>query len=156
VVTTGLAVGRGLTTGRVEDVDVVGEALADMALQDFRGGTEAPIDPGLLPRPVRMLARLLSPSPNGEDNDSRGASAMRLLAHNWVWRQMVARPQATERCIACGFCVTHCPVNAIEIVDGRARMDPKTCIRCYCCHELCPHEAIDLVKPLLGRLVLPR
>jgi uncharacterized protein (DUF362 family)/ferredoxin len=156
VLTTRLAVGRGLTTGRIEDIEIKGEELASLAVPDFRGGIEAPIDPGLFPGPVRLLARLLSPSPNGEENDSRGAKAMRLLAQGWVWRQLVARPHATERCIACGFCTQHCPVNAIEIVNGRAMMDPKTCIRCYCCHELCPHDAIKLSKPWLGRLLMPR
>lgn len=156
VLTTRLAVARGLTTGRLEDVEIVGEPLAALAVPDFVGGIEAPVDPGLLPGPLRALIGWVSPSPQGEENDSRGAKAMRLLAHNWVWRQLVARPLATKSCIACGFCVKHCPVNAIRITNGRARMDPVTCIRCYCCHELCPHDAIELRKPLLGRIVMPR
>ena len=156
VLTTRLAVGREMTTGRVEDIEIVGELLADLVVHDYRGGIEAPIDPGLFPGPVRLLVRWLSPSPNGEENDSRGVKAMRLLASGWAWRQLEARPHATESCIACGFCVTHCPVDAIEIIDGRAIMDAKTCVRCYCCHELCPHDAIALSKPLLGRLLLPR
>ncbi len=156
VLTTRLAVGRGMTTGRVEDIGILGEELAPLVVHDFRPGIEMPMDPGILPGPMRLLARLVSPSPNGEENDSRGVKAMRVLAQGWVWRQLVARPHATERCIACGFCAKHCPVNAIEIVGGRAIMDPKTCIRCYCCHELCPHDAIELSKPWLGRLLMPR
>ncbi len=156
VLTTRLAVGRGLSTGRIEDLEIVGERLADLAVDDFRGGIEAPMDPGLLPGPMRLLTRWLSPSSDGTGEDTQGAKALRSLAQGWVWRQLVARPHATERCIACGFCVQHCPVNAIEIVNGRAVMDPKTCIRCYCCHELCPHDAIELSKPWLGRILLRR
>ncbi len=156
VLTTRLAVARGIITGRIEDIDMVGEDLASLVVPDFRGGIEAPIDPGLFPRPMRLLIQWLAPSPNGAENDSRGTSAMRLFTSGWMWRQLVARPQATKECIACSFCVKHCPVDAIEIIDGRALMDSKTCVRCYCCHELCPHDAISLSKPLLGRLLLPR
>jgi formate hydrogenlyase subunit 6/NADH:ubiquinone oxidoreductase subunit I len=43
-------------------------------------------------------------------------------------------------------------VQAITIVDRRARTDLKRCIRCYCCHELCPVDAVELHHSILGRL----
>jgi ferredoxin len=153
VTTTRLAAARGLTTGNIQDITVVGDTLDSLQVHDFCQGLDAPLDPGLIPGPLRFLVRLATPPTVNDQPDTRGARAFRSLAQGWIWKQLVARPRATEQCIACGFCVKHCPVNAIEIVNGRARMDGSVCIRCYCCHELCPHDAIDLYKPLLGRLV---
>ena len=104
-----------------------------------------------------MITNAVATPPTINDKPDTGTSrAFRALAQGYIWKQLVARPRATERCIACGFCVKHCPVNAIEIVNGRARMDGAVCIRCYCCHELCPHDAIVLYKPLLGRMVFSK
>jgi uncharacterized Fe-S center protein len=69
---------------------------------------------------------------------------------------LVSLPRAGDKCTACGYCARHCPVNAITMVNGRARMDTGTCIRCYCCHELCPELAVELYRPLLGRLMMER
>jgi len=156
ILTTRLAAARGLTTGKVEDLVVLGDSLDDLSVSGFLQGIESPLDPGLLPAPLRPLVRLATPSTINDKPDTRGARALRSLAQGWIWKQLVARPRATDRCIACGFCVKHCPVNAISLINGRARMDSHTCIRCYCCHELCPHDAIELVKSPLGRLASPR
>ena len=53
-------------------------------------------------------------------------------------------PRANERCTGCGYCAESCPVGAIRIVDGRARMSGRKCIMCLCCHELCPENAISI------------
>jgi uncharacterized protein (DUF362 family)/NAD-dependent dihydropyrimidine dehydrogenase PreA subunit len=55
-------------------------------------------------------------------------------------------------CVGCGVCVKGCPMNAIELVQGKAVIDYSKCIRCYCCHEFCPHHSIDLHKSLLYKL----
>ncbi|MFH1403495.1 MAG: DUF362 domain-containing protein [Candidatus Altiarchaeota archaeon] len=68
-------------------------------------------------------------------------------------RYMIQTPKSNEKCVGCGICAQNCPVNAIEVSDGHARMDLSKCIRCYCCHELCPHNAVDLNKSLIGRLL---
>ncbi|MFP3896938.1 MAG: DUF362 domain-containing protein [Anaerolineales bacterium] len=150
VLTTRVAAERGLTTGRMEDISLLGESLAALQVDDFRRGVEADIDPGLLPGFVRRLVGLDGSRPEGEG----GGGLIHTLSHGWMWRQLVALPHAGEKCTGCGYCVDHCPVGAIEIVDGKAHMDPQTCIRCYCCHELCPQLAVELRRPLLGRLLL--
>ncbi|MEX2681380.1 MAG: monomeric [FeFe] hydrogenase [Candidatus Sigynarchaeota archaeon] len=39
-------------------------------------------------------------------------------------------------------CVLACPVNAISIIEGRARVDTAKCIKCLRCTQVCPFEAI--------------
>ena len=52
-----------------------------------------------------------------------------------------------KRCIRCGICVEHCPVegHALHFSKGRNHppvYDYRKCIRCYCCQEMCPRKAI--------------
>lgn len=49
-----------------------------------------------------------------------------------------------KKCITCGACVAICPVEAIKIVDGKAKIDPKKCIKCGSCSQFCPVSAIEI------------
>ncbi len=49
---------------------------------------------------------------------------------------------ANKKCVGCGICKNNCPVDAITVKDGKAKIDKTKCIRCYCCQEFCPKEAI--------------
>ena len=124
--TIAAALRRGWTTGRVADLDIVGDDLAALQVGGFQ------IPPGgqgnILPRMPGFL-------------------------HRWAARRMVARPVVSERCIGCGVCIANCPAQTIAQVDDRARIDPAGCIYCYCCHELCPEQAIDLRHPLMSRVL---
>jgi len=144
VTTTLAAVRRGLTTGRVEDLDIQGESIDALRVADFRKGTVATIDPGLMPRRLQQAI-------DGEGK-ARSRSVLRELTQGWWAKQLLVTPQSGPACTGCGYCARHCPVQAIQIVNGKARMNSSTCIRCYCCHELCPELAIELKRPLLGRL----
>jgi len=46
-------------------------------------------------------------------------------------------------CNGCQACVPVCPVKAITMVDGKARIDPFQCNGCGACIPVCPQEAID-------------
>jgi uncharacterized protein (DUF362 family)/NAD-dependent dihydropyrimidine dehydrogenase PreA subunit len=55
------------------------------------------------------------------------------------------RPVADpELCTACGSCIDHCPVSALEFQDAFPVVDADTCISCFCCQEICPEKAITL------------
>jgi uncharacterized protein (DUF362 family)/Pyruvate/2-oxoacid:ferredoxin oxidoreductase delta subunit len=109
---------RGLTTGRVEDIEILGSSLEAVRVAGFQ-------KPRTGGRHVRMVPHWVP---------------------NWITNQLLANPQAGDKCIACGVCVQNCPVQAITIVNGRARTDLKRCIHCYCCHELCPEDAVHLTS----------
>jgi len=40
-------------------------------------------------------------------------------------------------CMGCGVCTGYCPAGAIEIMDGKAVIDPKKCIHCGKCASKC-------------------
>jgi len=51
-----------------------------------------------------------------------------------------------KKCIGCGMCITHCPVEAITMddVDGKkkATINPDTCVGCGDCIIVCPTGAV--------------
>ncbi len=58
-----------------------------------------------------------------------------------------------EACKGCTVCVTTCPVEAIRVLEGKARIRAERCIDCGICIRRCPHHAkkalsADLVSAL--------
>lgn len=118
-----VAVQRGMTSGRLADLELVGDSFYEARVTGFRRAKTG-VDVGAMPAWARNLgARLL-----------------------------VVSPRVTPACTGCGMCEENCPVQAIRVEDGRARIHLSTCIRCYCCHELCPEHAIELHQPWPGRV----
>ena len=55
------------------------------------------------------------------------------------------------RCTGCGACVDVCPVGAMALIDGKARVNEETCTGCEACVDACPEDAIQPV--VRGELV---
>jgi len=48
----------------------------------------------------------------------------------------------SNSCVGCGDCVSVCPTNAIEIIDGKAVINAELCIDCEICISSCTYKAI--------------
>jgi Fe-S-cluster-containing hydrogenase component 2 len=57
------------------------------------------------------------------------------------------------RCTGCGACVEVCPVEAIALLEGRARVDEGLCNGCGACAGACPEDAIQPVVTVQGELI---
>jgi len=43
-----------------------------------------------------------------------------------------------QECLGCGVCISHCPVKAIQIREGKASIDANKCNHCGQCQHYCP------------------
>ncbi len=121
---------RGMWGGPTASLQLTGPAADRSALRDFVVPAGSPRDPAGLGPGARF-----------------SWAALPILRSAFSPRP---RPKS-GRCTACRTCERACPVSAITVADGLARVDDDLCIRCYCCHELCPDAAIDLETGRLGR-----
>lgn len=49
-----------------------------------------------------------------------------------------------EKCTGIGECVSVCPVDILEVVDGKAIVNKiGECIECCSCVSACPNDAIE-------------
>ena len=55
----------------------------------------------------------------------------RLMVHDW--------------CEGCGRCAERCRQHAIQVLDGRARVDAERCVFCGYCARVCPQFCIKVV-----------
>ena len=58
--------------------------------------------------------------------------------------------RTTDACDGCGKCVRDCPLNDIELRDGRPVWLGR-CTHCMACITGCPKEAIEYGKRSVGR-----
>ncbi len=122
VPTTQLAARRGLGVGDLARIEVVGEAISDVLVRDFK----RPFGRG------RSLVFALLPD--------------RLL--RWIVHPLTATHSRIdgEKCVLCGQCVVNCPPLALSVSDGRVVCDSRKCIACYCCEEVCDYDAVRVVE----------
>ncbi len=59
-------------------------------------------------------------------------------------------------CVDCYKCVRACPVKAIKVTEGQARIQPELCVECGSCVRVCPQKAkvgietLQTVKDLIA------
>jgi heterodisulfide reductase subunit A len=78
-------------------------------------------------------------------SDSLGAAAKAslFLKGEYVTTSPEKAFVIADLCDGCEACVPVCPVNAIAMQEGKAKIDPFQCIGCGACVPVCPKEAID-------------
>jgi uncharacterized protein (DUF362 family)/Pyruvate/2-oxoacid:ferredoxin oxidoreductase delta subunit len=122
--TTTIASERGLGTGDLNQIEIIGERLSEVKPKDFK--TPSNKFWKLTPR---FIIRLIEP-------------------YFWV------RPAINEElCTNCSTCVDNCPMNAISADSEIPTFDYEKCINCLCCHELCPEAAVFLERSWLARRI---
>ena len=57
---------------------------------------------------------------------------------------------ATDKCISCGKCDTVCPLNNIQLIDGKPTWG-KECTHCMACIHQCPTSATEFRKITQGK-----
>ena len=121
---------RGLRPSYIEEVELLGEPLEALRMDDYRFPSR--IKGNLM----EFLGPLAGPA---------GKLCKRVLSQTPKIR--------TDACVGCGICKSACPGKAISMdgPGGKARIAPRACIHCYCCHELCPQKAVALRQNWLGR-----
>ncbi|MCX7921354.1 MAG: DUF362 domain-containing protein [Clostridia bacterium] len=121
---------RGLCTGDVKDIDILGETLERVAVKDFKKPTvkvALNFYNNALPKPiVKAINRMIKPKPRFK----------------------------YDTCKSCAVCAKSCPPKAIEMKNGKPVLDLNKCIRCFCCHELCHFEAIDIKRAWYAKWIL--
>ncbi|HEY3420509.1 MAG TPA: DUF362 domain-containing protein [Methanomassiliicoccales archaeon] len=120
------AVERGLLAEDLSDVEVIGEELDRFVVPDYQ-------------RPSTFMGRKRS--------GGRTMKAMMSLIKVYALRPSIVR----SMCVGCGKCYRGCPMKAISMKDGKAKVDQSKCIRCYSCHEFCDSHAILLRRSLGGK-----
>ncbi|MHB8170892.1 MAG: sigma 54-interacting transcriptional regulator [Thermincolia bacterium] len=53
-----------------------------------------------------------------------------------------------DKCKACYACIRNCPVKAISVLDGQAKVIPERCISCGNCVRVCAQQAKQVVTHL--------
>jgi len=117
---------RGLSSGKLEDIEMIGDKLEKCVVSDFVYASSTSGNYRRIPVPVRKL----------------------------LVNKLKSRPVFNhDICIGCGDCEENCPPKAIVMVKKRPVVDDAKCISCFCCQELCPAKAIDIKKPILAKIL---
>jgi len=115
----------GIGESRIDHISVLGEAIDDIMVTDFR---------------IPQLTNTEWPIPEWVRRCLKAALTTRPVINQDV-------------CIRCGVCQNDCPRGAIGERDGGLIINYRNCIRCFCCQEFCPKGAISIGKGWMLRLI---
>ncbi len=105
----------GVTGVDLEQIEVIGENVADLLVADFE-------------IPARR-----------QINEFKNEIISKL--YKWLIRQRLTIDY--HICVKCRKCQEHCPAGAISI-GKKVKIKEAHCIKCCCCQEFCPFGAISL------------
>ena len=88
-------------------------------------------------------------------SDGLGASAKAalFLKSDYVTTSPEKAFVISDLCNGCGGCVPICPVNAISMQNGKAKVDAFQCTGCGACIPVCPQEAIDFKNATTKQII---
>lgn len=88
-------------------------------------------------------------------SDGLGASAKAalFLKSDYVTTSPEKAFVIPDLCNGCGACVPICPVNAISMQNGKAKVDAFQCTGCGACIPVCPQEAIDFKNATAKQII---
>ena len=72
------------------------------------------------------------------------AKALELLGKEYIVREPLIAEVDRDLCNGCRICLTVCPYGAIEIIEGKAKVNELLCEGCGACNASCPVGAIQL------------
>lgn len=72
------------------------------------------------------------------------AKAVELLYSEYIVKEPLVAVVDRDLCSGCRVCIGICPYNAIELVEGKARVSELLCEGCGACVVACPSRAIEL------------
>ncbi|MFN3533298.1 MAG: DUF362 domain-containing protein [Candidatus Brocadia sp.] len=121
---------RGLGTGELDTIDVVGETINNVSVPDFQKPSSGAQDFAGKYLPDFLLAVMFDST----------CSTFSTVNHS--------------KCTRCYECVRNCPAGAMSKENGKVIVDKKKCIGCFCCDEVCDFHAIEMKRSLLGRTLL--
>ncbi|MEW6075452.1 MAG: DUF362 domain-containing protein [Candidatus Omnitrophota bacterium] len=125
VTTTKIAALRRIGTHAVEDIEILGERLADCASTPFLLPTASSLSQKLPAAVVSLAKKLIRYYPCVE----------------------------RDHCIRCAGCIKACPTKAITMKKKGIVFDYSKCIACFCCQETCPSRAINVKKSLAAKMI---
>ncbi|MEA3492884.1 MAG: DUF362 domain-containing protein [Candidatus Margulisiibacteriota bacterium] len=125
--TTKIAHRRGLGTGDLKEIEIVGSPLEAIKKSDWKHASNT----------YSLTKRIPS-------------------WLNWIFRPVTKLLRIDpvidqEKCEKCLICVENCPAKTIHFENNIVKIDLKNCIMCYCCSELCPYKAIKLKRSWLTK-----
>jgi uncharacterized protein (DUF362 family)/ferredoxin len=122
---------RGIITGVLKDVRVLGTPVEDLLVKDFKLA---------LPHDIHFMKGRFPYLPK----------SLEKRINNWLTPKPVFMEDV---CKGCWDCERNCPPKAIKMVDRKPQVDLEQCIRCFCCQELCPHMAVQIKRPWIFRRI---
>jgi ferredoxin len=123
---------RGIGTADLKEISVLGEAIENVLVPDFR-----------------------RPSSSSQDFASKYVPNF-LLSGMFHHSCTVVSTIKHSNCTKCYECIVNCPAKAMSASasGGQVIVDEDKCIGCFCCDEVCNFKAIKMKRSFIGETLL--